>query len=140
MSTDTHTTDEAPSWDPDEERRWFDGQRHALVNGQETAVRTSTWWSNAAATLAQLRHDAETQLPKTPDGWEEWFETHKVRTHVDTAEVLAYLDQLVAACDSIAGDYRREGQRLVQESKEADEANAQAAARWAAMNAGKIPE
>ena len=137
MSTDTHTTTEDPSWDPDEAQRWLDGQKRALVGGQETAVRTSTWWSEAAATLAKLRNDAETQLPQTPDGWEEWFETHKIRTHVDTTEVFAYLDQLVAAFDSIAGDYRREGQRLVQESKDADAANAQAAARWDSMNAGK---
>jgi hypothetical protein len=140
MSTDTGTTSERPSWDPDEDRRWLDGQRHALLNGQETAVRTSTWWSEAAATLAELRSAAPQHFPKTVDGWEEWFETSKLRTHVDQDEFLVYLDQMVAACDAFAGDYRREGQRLGREQQAADAANAEAAARFDAVNAGKIPE
>jgi hypothetical protein len=135
MSTET----EAPSWNHDEDQRWLEGQTRALTAGQETAARTAQWWMEAAATLAKLRAEAESNLPPTPDGWEEWFETHKIRTHVDVPDFLAYLDQMVAACDSIAGDYRREGKRLGKEREEADKANGEAAARWAAQNAGKIP-
>lgn len=138
MSTETDTPAEAPSWNPDEDQRWLDGQTQALTAGQETAARTAQWWMSAAAILADLRNQAPRHLPATPDGWEEWFESHKIRTHVDPADVLTFLDQLVAGCDSIAGDYRREGQRLAQEQKTANQANADAAAKWQAQNAGSI--
>jgi hypothetical protein len=136
MTTNTEAPVADPSWNADDGEREVTARRIALMAGQDVAKDTATWWSAAAATLADLREKAPRHLPATPDDWEEWFDSSKIRTHADTDQVLAYMDMLVAACDSIAADYTREQRRLVRETRAADDAVE--AGRSGAPDAGTI--
>ena len=111
MTTHTHADPTLVVPEPDdEERGWTEGQAKALLEGQEVAARASTWWSETAATLAEIRKNI--QLPHTPDSAAEWFDNQRIDLHVDPDMVRGYLDALVASFDSVAADYRREATRL----------------------------
>lgn len=138
MNTNTDAPVEDPSWIADDGEREIEACRVALVAGRDIAESAAKWWSEAAATLATLRELAPRHLPKTPDGWEEWFELGKIRTHADTDQVMGVFDMLVASCDSIAADYSREKRRLVREARAHEDAVK--AGESAAATAGNIAE